>query len=70
MYNTQEQFAEFNKTNVAQATKFAALSLENAEKLVKFNLMATKAAMATNRELLQHISHHSLWQSGISAGES
>ena len=38
MYNPQEQFAEFNKTNVAQATKFAALSLENAEKLVKFNL--------------------------------
>ena len=34
MYNPQEQFAEFSKTNVAQATKFAALSLESAEKLV------------------------------------
>ena len=50
MYNAQEQFAEFNKTNVAQATKFAALSLENAEKLVKFNLMATKAAIAQSVE--------------------
>ncbi len=45
-----EQFAEFNKTNVAQATKFAALSLENAEKLVKFNLAATKAAIAQSVE--------------------
>ena len=50
MYNAQEQFAEFNKTNVAQATKFAALSLENAEKLVKFNLAATKAAIAQSVE--------------------
>jgi len=50
MYNASEQFAEFNKTNVAQATKFAALSLENAEKLVKFNLSATKAAIAQSVE--------------------
>ena len=50
MFNAQEQFAEFNKTNVAQATKFAALSLENAEKLVKFNLLATKAAIAQSVE--------------------
>ena len=35
MYNATEQFAEFNKANVAQATKFAALAIENAEKLVK-----------------------------------
>jgi phasin family protein len=50
MYNASEQFAEFNKTNVAQATKFAALSLENAEKLVKFNHSATKAAIAQSVE--------------------
>ena len=50
MTYAQEQFAEFNKTNVAQATKFAALSLESAEKLVKFNLAATKAAIAQSVE--------------------
>ena len=50
MYNPQEQFAEFSKTNVAQATKFAALSLESAEKLVKFNLGATKAVFAQTVE--------------------
>jgi phasin family protein len=50
MYNAKEQFAEFSKTNVAQATKFAALSMENAEKLVKFNLAATKAAIAQTVE--------------------
>jgi hypothetical protein len=56
MYNATEQFAEFNKTNVAQATKFAALSLENAEKLVKFNLAATKAAIAQSVEGAQAVS--------------
>ena len=50
MYNPQEQFAEFSKTNVAQATKFAALSLESAEKLVRFNLGATKAVFAQTVE--------------------
>ena len=35
MYHATEQFAEFNKANVAQATKLAALAIENAEKLVK-----------------------------------
>ena len=33
MYNATEQFAEINKTNVAEATKLAALAIENAEKL-------------------------------------
>jgi phasin family protein len=56
MYNAQEQFAEFNKANVAQATKFAALSLENAEKLVKFNLAAAKAAIAQSVEGAQAVS--------------
>ncbi|HEY5306939.1 MAG TPA: phasin family protein, partial [Casimicrobiaceae bacterium] len=55
MYNAQEQFAEFNKANVAQATKFAALSLENAEKLVKFNLSAAKAAIAQSVEGAQAV---------------
>jgi phasin family protein len=50
MYNPTEQISAFNKTNVAQATKFAALSLENAEKLVKFNLGAAKAAFAQSVE--------------------
>ncbi len=50
MYNPTEQIAAFNKTNVAQATKFAALSLENAEKLMKFNLGAAKAAFAQSVE--------------------
>ena len=50
MYNPTEQFAEFHKTNVAQATKFAALSLENAEKFMKFNLGATKAVFAQSVE--------------------
>ena len=56
MYNAQEQFAEFNKTNVAQATKFAALSMESAEKFVKFNLAATKAALAQSVEGAQAVS--------------
>jgi phasin family protein len=50
MYNPTEQIAEINKTNVAQATKFAALSLENAEKFTKFNLGLAKAAFAQSVE--------------------
>jgi len=50
MYNPTEQIAEFNRTNVAQATKFAALSLENAEKFVKFNLGAARVAFAQSVE--------------------
>lgn len=50
MYNAAEQFAEINKANVAQATKLAALTIENAEKVVKLNLMAAKAALAQGVE--------------------
>jgi phasin family protein len=55
MYNPTEQIAELNKSNVAQATRFAALSLENAEKLVKFNLNAAKAAFAQTVEGAQAV---------------
>lgn len=50
MYNATEQFAELNKANVAHATKLAALSIENAEKLFRLNLNATKAAFAQSVE--------------------
>ena len=50
MYNASEQIAEFSKVNVAQAIKFAALSLENAEKLVTFNLTVAKTALAQGVE--------------------
>ena len=50
MYNATEQFAELNKANVAQVTKFAALAIENTEKLVKLNLSLAKAAIAQSVE--------------------
>lgn len=50
MYNPTQDIAELNKANVAQATKFAALSLENAEKLVKFQLGAAKSVFAQSVE--------------------
>ncbi|MFO1309523.1 MAG: phasin family protein [Burkholderiales bacterium] len=50
MYNPTEQFAEFNKVNVANATKLAALSIENAEKLFKLNLNAAKVALQQSVE--------------------
>jgi phasin family protein len=50
MYNATEQFADFNKANVAQATKIASLSIESAEKLVQLNINAVKAAIATGVE--------------------
>jgi phasin family protein len=50
MYATPEQFAELSKTNVAQATKLAALAFENAEKLVKLNLNAARIALAQGVE--------------------
>jgi len=50
MYNATEQFAELNKANVAQASKLAALAIENAEKLLKLNLAAAKAAVAQSLE--------------------
>jgi phasin family protein len=55
MYNASEQIAEFSKTNVAQATKFAALSLQNTEKFVALNLGATKAAIAQTVEGAQAV---------------
>ena len=53
MYNPTEQITEINKTSVAQATKFAALSLEAAEKFTKFNLGAAKAVFAQSVESAQ-----------------
>lgn len=50
MYNPTQDIAEINKANVAQATKFAALSLENAEKLVKFQIGAARSLFAHSVE--------------------
>ena len=55
MYNASEQIAEFSKVNVAQAIRFAALSLENAEKFVTCNLTAAKAALAQGVEGAQAV---------------
>jgi phasin family protein len=55
MYNPTEQIAELNKANIAQATKIAAISLENAEKLMKFNLDSAKAAFAQSVEGAQAV---------------
>ncbi len=49
MYNAS-QFADFNKANVAQATKLAAIALENVEKVMTLNLNAAKAAFAQGVE--------------------
>jgi phasin family protein len=46
MYNASEQFAEMSRTNVEQATRFAALTMENTEKLINLNMNAAKAAIA------------------------
>jgi phasin family protein len=53
MYNATEQFVELNKANVAQASKIAAITLGNAEKLLKLNLTAAKAALAQSIENAQ-----------------
>ena len=50
MHNATEKFAEINKTNVAQATKLAAIALANAEKLTKVNLQTAKSAFAQGIE--------------------
>ena len=50
MYAAPEQFADLSKVNVAQASKLAALALENAEKLVKLNLNAAKIVLANGVE--------------------
>ena len=49
MYNAT-QFAEFNKANVAQVTKIAAIAIENAEKILKLNIATAKAAFAHSVE--------------------
>lgn len=50
MYNATEQFVELNKAGVAQASKIAAITLGNAEKLLNLNLNVAKAALATGIE--------------------
>ena len=55
MYNATEQIADLNKANVASAIKIASLSIENAEKLVKLNLSAAKAALAQSVEGAQAV---------------
>jgi phasin family protein len=50
MYSATEQFAELNRANVAQATRLAALAIENAEKLMHLNITAAKAALAQGVE--------------------
>jgi phasin family protein len=50
MYAPTEQFANLSKASIAQATKLAALALENAEKLVKLNMNAAKIMMAQGVE--------------------
>lgn len=49
MYNAS-QFADFNQANVAQATKLAAIALENAEKVMALNLNTAKLAFAQGVE--------------------
>ena len=53
MYNATEQFVELNKANVAQASKIAAITLGNAEKLMNLNLSAAKSALAQSIENAQ-----------------
>jgi phasin family protein len=55
MYNPTEQFAELNKSNVEQATRLAAIALENAEKLMKLNLATAKNAWAQSVESAQAV---------------
>ena len=50
MYNTPEQFAEINKANIEQATKLAAVALQNAEKLFQANVEAAKFVLAQGVE--------------------
>lgn len=55
MYNATEQFAQLNKVGVANATRLAALSLENAEKFFKLNVTAAKAVFANGVESAQAV---------------
>jgi phasin family protein len=49
MYNTN-QIAEFGKANVEQATKFAAIALQNIDKVFQANVEAVKFALAQGVE--------------------
>jgi phasin family protein len=49
MYNAS-QFAELNQTNVAQATKLAAVMLRGVENVAQLNMNTTKAAIAQGVE--------------------
>lgn len=55
MYNPTEQFAELNKANVAQASKLAAIAMENAEKLLQLNLNTAKFVFAQGMENAQAV---------------
>jgi len=55
MYNPTEQFADLNKSNVEQATRLAAIALENTEKLMKLNLATAKNAWAQSVESAQAV---------------
>jgi phasin family protein len=50
MYSATEQFADFSKSNVTQASKIASLAIENAEKLLTLNMNAAKMVLATGVE--------------------
>ena len=50
MYSANEQISELSKSNVAQASKLAAIALGNAEKLVKLNLAAARSVLAQGLE--------------------
>ena len=55
MYNPTEQLAELNKSNVEQATRLAAIALENTEKLMKLNLATARNAWAQSVESAQAV---------------
>ena len=50
MYNATEHITDINKAGYANAVKLAALSLENAEKLLTLNLNTAKLALAQGVE--------------------
>ncbi|HEX4883820.1 MAG TPA: phasin family protein [Casimicrobiaceae bacterium] len=55
MYNATEQFAEFNKANVAQATKLAAIAMGNVEKVMKLGMNAARVAIEQSIENAQAV---------------
>jgi phasin family protein len=55
MYNPTEQFAELNKANVAQASKLAAIAMDNTEKLLHLNLNSAKVVFAQSIENAQAV---------------